>query len=55
MKPRTFLKVSVCFCISLHIVGLKWALKVLKGKGVGQITICYMYYTNKLESKNILC
>ena len=54
MKPQNFLKLSVCFCISLHIVGLKCVLKLLKGKGVWQITICYMYYTNKLEKKNIL-
>ena len=45
MKPRTFLKVFVCFCISLHIVGLKWALKVLKGKGGGaDYNLLYVLY-----------
>ena len=45
MKPRTFLKLSVWFRISLHIVGLKWALKVLKGKGgVADYNLLYVLY-----------
>ena len=43
MKPRTFLKLYVCFCISLHIVGLRWVPKLLKGiKGMADYNPLYV-------------
>ena len=54
-KPRTLLELCICFPRSLHIVGLKWIIKLLKGMGAWQITISYMFYIITFADKSSLC
>ena len=52
MKAQTFSKLYVCFPISLHIVGLKWVLKLLKsGGGVADYNLLYVLYQKFLKQK----
>ena len=45
MKPWTLLKFSVCFPISLHIVGQKWVMEILKERGgVADYNLLYVLY-----------
>ena len=55
MKPRTLLELFIYFPRSLHIVGLKWIIKLSKAKGAWHITICYMFYIITFADKTSLC
>ena len=55
MKPRTLLEFFIYFPRSLHIVGLKWIVKLSNAKGVWHITICYMFYIITFADKTSLC
>ena len=45
MKPQTLLTLAICFPTYLHIVGLKWVVKLIKGKeGVVDYNLLYVLY-----------
>ena len=54
-KPWTLLELFIYFPRSLHIVGLKWIIKLLKAKRAGHITIFYMFYIISFADKTSLC
>ena len=44
-KPRTLLELSICIPRYLHIVGLKWIVKLLMGKkGMADYNLLYVLY-----------
>ena len=45
IKPRTLLELCICFSRSLHIVGLKWIIQLLKAKGdMAYYNLLYVLY-----------
>ena len=45
MKPQTLLELSICIPRFLHTVGLKWIVKLLKGKkGMADYNLLYVLY-----------
>ena len=45
LKSRTLLELSICIPRYLHIVGLKWIVKLLMGKkGVADYNLLYVSY-----------